>query len=272
VRRRQWDSVTVVCTEHAPAQQEVRTNSGANTLSIALLPVERAEWRFENGPTRRSRILPGTTSIRGARDVIWARWAQTCKCIHVGLSPSLVAKIGSEAGLRAPVLEPREGLHDQTILSCALLLANEMDKDEPSGELLVQSLSNVLAVHVLRNHAGIHAPRLDRHDARLEGLRLKRTLDYIEANLGNALSLDILAQVAASSPFHFARGFKAATGHSPHQYVIYRRIERAKVLLRSTRLPIADVARQVGMSNHSHFAAHFHQLVGCTPRDFRNPV
>ena len=72
------------------------------------------------------------------------------------------------------------------------------------------------------------------------------------------------------SPIFETVPFKDATGLSPHRYVTLRRVELAKVLLISTRLSIAQVARSVGIHNQSHFAAHFRRLVGCSPAEFRN--
>jgi len=74
------------------------------------------------------------------------------------------------------------------------------------------------------------------------------------------------------SPYHFARSFKAATGLSPHQYVVHRRVERAKALLADTGLTIAEVARAVGFSNHSHLASHVRRLLGVSPRALRQDI
>jgi AraC family transcriptional regulator len=263
-----WPDISVVSTEHAPATQEIQTNSGANTLSVALLPVERASWRIDDGPTLTRPILPGTTSIRASRKIVWAGWEQTCKCIHVGLAPRLLDHVAREAGMSAPKLGYCEGVHDPLVLQCALVLAEEAASGGRAGDLYVQSIANILAVHILRRYAGA-VVRPEKTASMLIGLKLERVKDYIESNLAEALSLDRIASVAAMSSYHFARRFKAATGLSPHRYVTQRRIELAKVLLNSTSLPIADIARRVGIPSQSHFTAHFRKLVGCTPKEFR---
>jgi AraC family transcriptional regulator len=72
------------------------------------------------------------------------------------------------------------------------------------------------------------------------------------------------------SVYHFARQFKAATGLPPHQYVILRRVERAKELLQAgTDLSLAEVAARAGFSDQSRFSHHFKRLVGVTPGQFR---
>jgi AraC family transcriptional regulator len=83
------------------------------------------------------------------------------------------------------------------------------------------------------------------------------------------LTLPLIAGLLDMSPFHFAHVFKHATGVAPHQYVIRRRVERAKQLLAATDLPIADIALAVGCANQSHFSALFHRVTGRTPQAYR---
>ena len=82
-----------------------------------------------------------------------------------------------------------------------------------------------------------------------------------------------MGAVARLSPYHFARQFKAATGLPPHQYVIARRVERAKQLLQAgTGLSLAEVAADAGFSDQSQLSRHFKRLVGVTPGQFRTPA
>ena len=81
-----------------------------------------------------------------------------------------------------------------------------------------------------------------------------------------------MAAAARLSAYHFARQFKAATGLPPHQFVITRRVERAKQLLQAgTDLSLAEVALRAGFSDQSQFCHHFKRLVGVTPGQFRTP-
>jgi AraC family transcriptional regulator len=98
---------------------------------------------------------------------------------------------------------------------------------------------------------------------------LEQATDYIDDNLPRKLTLEEIAGVARMSPHHFARSFKAATGLSPHQFVIHRRVERAKSLLSDTGLTVAEVARAVGFSNPSHLAHHVRRLLGVSPGALR---
>jgi AraC family transcriptional regulator len=104
----------------------------------------------------------------------------------------------------------------------------------------------------------------------LSARRLEAVLGYIGEHLHAALTLRDLAAVVHLSPYHFARRFKESTGLPPHRYIIARRIERAKHLLRGgDELSLAQVAARVGFWDQGHFTRHFKRLVGVTPRRFR---
>jgi AraC family transcriptional regulator len=132
-----------------------------------------------------------------------------------------------------------------------------------------QSLANVLAVHLTRH---VLAPRRPERgpDGALPRGRLRAVGEYIEGHLDAGPSLEQMAAVARLSPYHFARQFKTATGLPPHQYVILRRVERAKELLQAgTSLSLADIAAHAGFLDQSQFCHHFKRLVGVTPGQYR---
>ena len=87
-----------------------------------------------------------------------------------------------------------------------------------------------------------------------------------------ALPLDVpaLARGAFMSPGHFQRSFRAAYGETPYGYLMTRRIERAKALLRRGDLSVTEVCFEVGCSSLGSFSARFTQLVGETPTEYRN--
>ena len=122
----------------------------------------------------------------------------------------------------------------------------ELTAGGAGGRLAAESLANVLAVHLIRH---IVAPGRPVHgrDGTLPRGRLRAVLEYIEEHLDAAPTLAEMAAVARLNPYHFARQFKAATGLPPHQYVITRRVERAKHLLRAgTDFSLAEVAARAG--------------------------
>jgi AraC family transcriptional regulator len=107
-------------------------------------------------------------------------------------------------------------------------------------------------------------------DGALPRGRLRAVVEYVEGHLDDGPTLEQMAAVARLSAYHFARQFKQATGLPPYQYVISRRVERAKQLLQAgTRLSLAEVAVDAGFSDQSQFSRHFKRLVGVTPGQFQ---
>ena len=144
----------------------------------------------------------------------------------------------------------------------------EMAAGGAGGRLAAESLANVLAVHLIRH---VLAPRRPGgRDGALPRGRLRAVIEYVEEHLDACPTLEQIAAVAHLSPYHFARQFKGATGLPPHQYVIARRVERAKQLLQGGGdVSLAEVAVHAGFSDQSHFCHHFKRLVGVTPGQFR---
>ena len=98
---------------------------------------------------------------------------------------------------------------------------------------------------------------------------LLRARDLIDARYAEPLDVAALARRAHASPAHFSRSFKRAFGETPHQYLLTRRIERAKHLLRETDLSVTEVSLEVGFRSLGSFSAAFKRIVGVGPREFR---
>ncbi len=97
---------------------------------------------------------------------------------------------------------------------------------------------------------------------------LRRIRAYIDAHIGEHISLDDLARQAGISRFHFARQFRLTTGESPMGYLRRVRIERSKSILQSRETTIAEIAATLGFSDQSHFTRTFGRLVGVSPGSF----
>jgi AraC-like DNA-binding protein len=95
--------------------------------------------------------------------------------------------------------------------------------------------------------------------------RLKRAIDYFEAQIGKPVSLAAVASSAGLSRMHFAAQFRVATGLRPHEYLLRRRIERAQEMLAGTGMSLADVAQSVGFQTQSHFTSVFKRYAGQPP-------
>jgi AraC family transcriptional regulator len=103
----------------------------------------------------------------------------------------------------------------------------------------------------------------------LQRWRLKRVFAYIDEHIAEAISLADLAQTANLSRMYFAARFRAATGLRPHDYILRRRIDRAKELLVQGDASLVQIALDVGFQTQAHFTTVFKRFVGTTPGRWR---
>ncbi len=103
-------------------------------------------------------------------------------------------------------------------------------------------------------------------------LNVDRALEYIEANLAENIGLNEIAQALGVSPYHFSRGFKSNTGLSPHQYVLERRVARAREMLAGGHTTLAEIAYAVGFSSQAHMTDVFRKRLGITPGAYRKEM
>jgi AraC family transcriptional regulator len=203
---------------------------------------------------------------------VWWRWSGYFDWLHIFLAPELVARVAAEAFDLDPArltVPPLDGLDLPQLRAMMAAVDAELTSGGAGGALATESLANVLAVHLIR--LVLTPPQQTRgRDGTLPRGRLRAVVEYIEEHLDDAPTLEQMAAVAHLSVYHFGRQFKAATGLPPHQYVIARRIERAKQFLREgDDLSLAEVAAHAGFSDQSQLSHHFKRLAGVTPRQFR---
>jgi len=223
----------------------------------------------------------GHASVRHVRpgDITITPHGEPKRFQHVGetlvillkLAPAFVRDIaGDEYALDPERFEIIEnfGTRDAALVALGRRLLRGLESEGEPVRVRVEALKFELAIHLLRHYCTASVG-LERRVTRLSPRKLARALDYIDSNLREDMSLAGLAEAVAMSTSHFAHAFKQTTGLSPHRFVLERRIERAKSLLRETDLAITEIAHRIGCASHSHFSVLFHRATGLTPRDFR---
>jgi AraC-like DNA-binding protein len=99
-------------------------------------------------------------------------------------------------------------------------------------------------------------------------VHLRQSRDFIDRNYAQPLDVPAMARAAFMSPAHFSRKFRGAYGESPYSYLMTRRIERAKSLLRQ-RTSVTDTCVAIGCTSLGSFSARFTEIVGVTPSQYR---
>jgi AraC-like DNA-binding protein len=209
--------------------------------------------------------------IRGATgELVWVHWREKTESPTLSVHPALLMH-ASDKSLQADrvTIVPDLNAHDPLLQHMALVLQAAIEGEGVAGHLYAESLADALVVHFLRRYAAARQS-LRELTGGLSPYKLRRTTAYIKAHLEQELSLATLAAVAQTSPAHFARLFKHATGLTPHQYVITCRMEYAKRLLAETDVPLIEIGLQVGCADQSHFTALFRTHVSLTPKAYRD--
>ncbi len=170
----------------------------------------------------------------------------------------------------SPALCDRFAITDPQIQSVAHGVIREMDSGLSQSSLFAEALMIQMTTWLARRHT--HACDEAKPARRVEplGRRLVRLVgDYVEENLAADISIDELAALAGMSRSHFSHRFKASFGQSPHQYVLFRRVERARNLLATTDMPVAEIALACGFADQAHMSTAFKRHAGLTPALFR---
>lgn len=236
---------------------------GADSRSILRTEDIVQEWR--RPPTGHVTFIPAGMPLE------W-EWNYRSDSVHLILPPSFVdgvrREVFEETGSE-PSLRPLLRIANENIRHLMYQLGDEAKARGEGQGLAMSSMANLVALHALRamNSTSQAAAR---PVSGLSGHELQRALDLLEDRLGEKVSLEELAAECGLSTFHFARAFKRAVGHPPHEYQLRRRVQRAGELLRSSpRRTVAEVASELGFSDESHMRRHFKRIVGTTPGQFR---
>jgi AraC family transcriptional regulator len=223
---------------------------------------------------RRGGLSHTGSAVHGDIDIIPARTAarwevhdQNDTALILSLPTSLLDAVAEESGSdpRHVEIKNRFQVRDPQLENIGWALKTEMESNYPSGRLYVESLGVSAAARLISAYSSI-ASRAPQLTGGLGGHRLKQTLAYIEENLAEDLSLQQLATLVGISSSHFKTLFRESIGAPLHQYVIQRRIDRAKDLLMAGKLSIAEIALATGFSHQSHMARHLRRASGLSPR------
>jgi AraC family transcriptional regulator len=213
------------------------------------------------------------TSPGKSTEIRWDRGDGTgIETIHVCISSALFHRFAAENFECDPArVEIIDGFaqHDPLISSIVGSLGDQLRNPERAGRLFLDSAAQMLVAQLLRRYCIFPLPVPDRQ-ARLTARKLQLVKEYVHAGLASRLTLEDIAASIHISTYHFARAFKATTGETTHAYVTRLRVERAQELLRTSPLSMPTIARRVGFSSKSHFAAVFLRLTGLSPHLFRS--
>jgi AraC-like DNA-binding protein len=153
---------------------------------------------------------------------------------------------------------------DDRMMRVMRLIAEECATGGQVDRLFAEGL--MLALLSSLALVGEHKPAAEWSRSGLAPWQLRRAKEHLMENLARDVSLEELAAAVDLSKSHFSRGFRESTGYPPHRWLLSARIDKAKSLLLSSKLSLAEIALEVGFADQSHFTRTFTKLVSVSPR------
>lgn len=230
-----------------------------NLTSEVSLEDETRTIRYGVGE---SRFTPSGHSVEFS-------WKGEAQALVLGIEPWFLQGVAAELG--APPNFPAHlnfrKLGAQHPASVLLRQLGEELQASAGVAVMTESLARAIVVQLLREFGGVRAPRAM---PAAPPVAVLRAVELMRQRLAHSLSLEEMAQASGVSPFHFARQFKAATGHPPHEYLMRLRVDHAQELIarQGRNWTLAAIAHESGFADQSHMSRHFRRVLGVTPGEF----
>jgi AraC family transcriptional regulator len=242
----------------------------SHIIHVHTGPPASIEWRT-SGRISHTRTQPGSASIapQGVRHSMVMERDEPGGLLLLEIEPEYLTRAMEDAkpGWKPELIEQLDVADRQIELLTSAML-EDLRSGSPAGRLYGESLGTALAIYVAQRYASLRSSPASYKGGMPPG-RLKRVLEYIDANLDENLKLSDLAGVAGVSLYHFAKLFKQSTAESPHRFVLRHRIERAKGLLRDPQMSVLEASVRTGFVDQRHFAKVFRRMVGMSPSVYR---
>jgi AraC family transcriptional regulator len=231
---------------------------------------------FTNGRWCSVVYQPGVSGLTPPNETARLRWQtssprEAFRTVHVYLPGSLLRSVEEEyrrVGQSDDARVTALAFRDDIVAAQALMLLTAHRAGAP--ELYAASTAQWLVTHLLSRQAGWrHLTDTTRLPATITDRRFSRVIEFMSCHLSQPLTLRQLAHEAGISVHHFGRRFRERTGVGPAAYLATLRFEHARVLLRTTDLPISDIAARCGYPRPSAFSTAFLRHAGVTPTVFR---
>lgn len=186
------------------------------------------------------------------------------------ISQTSLEELAFDQGLRgAIVLRPPLGVEDRVMQGLATALMDDVERADERSTLFIDHIALAFHAHIVATY-GEHRPFTPAGVRdRLAPWQMRRAVDLMVDRLGGDPTISELAQECGLSATHFARAFRQTAGITPHQWLIRRRIERARELLLAGQFGLAEIAMICGFVDQSHLTRMFTRIVGESPGRWR---
>jgi AraC family transcriptional regulator len=165
-------------------------------------------------------------------------------------------------------LQAGQVVADHTLHQLAIALMPSFREPAAASRIFIDHLMLAAATHVATNYAGVQV-KASHSRGGLAPWQERRAMEILASDLSGSTPLEEIAKMCGFSARHFSRAFSQSTGLAPHQWILRRRIERSRDLLKSSTLTLLEIASSCGFADQSHFTRIFSQHLGQSPGAWR---
>jgi AraC family transcriptional regulator len=219
---------------------------------------------------------PATTHTPGATFLFDLRSDTVCE-IHSSfdnlrfyISQASLDELAFDQGMRATtgLILSTWGSQDKVLFGLANALLDQVERADERSALFIDHVALAFHAHVIETYGNVAVPARP-GPGKLSPWQLRRVLDFMGAHLNDDPTIGELAQECGLSSGYFARAFRLTIGVTPHQWLVRKRVERARALLLRSALGLADIAVMCGFVDQSHFTRVFARFEGDSPGRWR---
>ncbi len=240
-------------------------------IAVCLSGDTDLNWWNEGVGARRVRARHRNILINPANAFHSTDWTGSLDRLMINLHCDVTKRVAAELDMSDDFrICPMANGRDDAVWHLSFMLFQELDSDPLRSPLYAESIANLLAVRLLKRFTEGAGSAATLPASPFSARQMAIIDEYISSNLEADITVATLAALLNLGQLQFSRRLKAGTGMSPYQYVTNRRISRSCELLDANRQSIADIGLEVGFDGQSHFSARFKQIVGMTPREYRN--
>jgi AraC family transcriptional regulator len=270
MKRKSWPGIAAEFVRVAsPAEFDFRLVNPASNY-LVLLNLRRVDGETEVAGLPRMykkdlrnklTFIPSGCPVHG-----WSRISKPASFMGVYFNQTASDNCHSDPSPLPPIVEFEDNMLRSTMLQFQAIL-NDPSLDTPG---YAETLGVLLAFEMERLKCQSKQP--ERLQGGLTARQVRLVTEHLESRLSDKTTISELSDLLNLSRFHFIRAFKKSVGMPPHQFVVHRRVERAKELLTDHKLSVSDVAVRTGFNSATQLTRTFRRVVGATPTTFRREI
>jgi AraC family transcriptional regulator len=251
-----------VRTKDAPAEN-------AYLFHVQLQPAAVDMW-IDGKLKAATTTTPGVTFLYDLRSNPVAEIYSSFDNIRFYISQASLDEFAFDQGIRRTngLVSSRLRSRDRVMYGLANALLDQVERANERSALFIDHIALAFCAHVMRAYGDV-AGTDDFTPGGLSPWQLRRVLDFLSAHLSDDPTVAELARECGLSSGYFSRAFRRTTGVTPHQWLIRKRVERARQLLLGDGLGLSDIALVCGFVDQSHFSRVFTKLEGDSPGRWR---